>query len=161
MPLPLECFSHGGWHIALSSLEDLAALETKWIELQSQAECSFFQSWGWVSSWIGALPPRLRPQALEVRLDDRVVGLALLGGQKIWRYGVVPSNALFVTETGSRQFDCLTVEHNGFLVESGLSQAVLLGGRSGFAKFRLPLASCVLIRTGPDLLSDIPSGVQL
>jgi len=128
MPLPLECFSHGGWHIALSSLEDLAALETKWIELQSRAECSFFQSWGWVSSWIGALPPRLRPQTLEVRLDDRIVGLALLGSQKIWRYGIVPSNALFVTETGSRQFDCLTVEHNGFLVESGLSKAVLLEG---------------------------------
>lgn len=141
MPAPLECFNdsdHGGWHIILSSLEDLAAVETKWIELQSRAACSFFQSWGWVSSWIGALPPRLRPQALEVRLDDRLVGLALLGNQKIWRYGVIPSNALFVTETGHRQFDCLTVEHNGFLAESGLSVAVVREGISGLVKLRLP-----------------------
>ena len=141
MPLPLECFNnsdHGGWHITLSSPEDLAALETKWIELQSRSACSFFQSWGWVSSWIGALPSRLRPQVLEIRLDDRLVGLALLGNQKNWRYGVIPSNALFVTETGNRQFDCLTVEHNGFLVESALSVAVVREGISALVKLRLP-----------------------
>ena len=160
MPLPLECFNHGGWHITLSSLEDFAALEKKWIELQSRAECSFFQSWGWVSSWIGALPPRLRPQALEVRLDDRVVGLALLGNQKIWRYGVVPSNALFVTETGSRQFDCLTVEHNGFLVESGLSKAVLLEGISGLTKLRLPWDELFLSGIVQDGLADYLESAQ-
>jgi len=141
MPLPLECTNdsdHGAWRITLSSLEDLAAVEEKWIELQSRTECSFFQSWGWLSSWIGALPQRLRPRALEVRLDDRLVGLAFLGNRKMWRYGIVPSNALFVSETGDPQFDSLTVEHNGFLVESGLSGAVVRQGISGLVKLQLP-----------------------
>lgn len=140
MPLPLESFSQselGSWHIRLSSLEDLATVEQKWIDLESRSECSFFQSWGWIGSWIGALPPRLRPRFLEVSLDGRFVGLALLGNHNIWRHGLIPSNALFVSESGHRQFDSLTVEHNGFLVESALSVAVLREAIAGLTKLAL------------------------
>src|SRR4051794_35516082 len=97
----VECVNQsdlGTWHVRLSSLEDLSELEAKWIELQSRSECSFFQSWGWVGSWIAALPPKFWPKTCEVRLDNRLVGLALLGNHKVWRYGIIPSNGLFVTQ---------------------------------------------------------------
>jgi CelD/BcsL family acetyltransferase involved in cellulose biosynthesis len=163
MPLPLEWSSnsdHGTWHITLSSLENLAALEQKWIELQSRTACSFFQSWGWVGSWIRALPSRLRPRALEVRLDDRLVGLAVLGNKKIWRYGVIPSNALLVTETGDDQRDRLTVEHNGFLVESGLSGAVVREGISALVNMRLPWDEMFVSGIVQDRLPDYLDGAQ-
>lgn len=127
-----------GWHVTLSTLEDRVALEANWVALQSRALCSFFQSWGWVGSWIETLPRELRPHVVEVRLDGRLVGLALLGQRRTWRYGIIPSRGLFLSETGERQIDCLTVEHNGFLVDSALSLAVVREAVSGLAKLRAP-----------------------
>ena len=161
--VPLEDFNDSevtGWHVRLSSSEEVGALEAKWTELQSRATCSFFQSWGWVGSWIQALPPHLRPRSLEVRLDDRLVGLALLGNHKIRRHGLVRSNGLFVTETGNRQFDCLTVEHNGFLVENGLSAAVIHEGISGLVKLRLPWDELVLSGVVKNGLAAYLDGAQ-
>lgn len=128
----------GRWHFRLSSVEDSAALEAQWTELQCRATCSFFQSWGWIGNWVDALPPHVRPRVFEVRLDDRVVGLALLGHQTVWRHRILPSNALFVSETGDPEFDCLTVEHNGFLVDRASSATTVREATSGLVKLKLP-----------------------
>jgi CelD/BcsL family acetyltransferase involved in cellulose biosynthesis len=119
------------WRVSLSVIEDLQSLERKWTALEPNASCSFFQSWGWIGSWVGALPIRLRPKLLEVWLGDRVVALALLGNQEIRRHRLISSNAFFIAETGDRCFDCLTVEHNGFLLDSKLSAEAL---RQGIAR---------------------------
>jgi CelD/BcsL family acetyltransferase involved in cellulose biosynthesis len=121
----------GALRVSLSVIEDLDSLERKWTALETNAACSFFQSWGWIGSWIGGLPVRLRPQLLEVWVEDRIVGLALLGNQKIRRHRLISSNALFVAETGDRCFDCLTVEHNGFLIDSTVSVEVLRESLAG------------------------------
>ena len=107
----------GSWRVALLSLEDVRALEAKWTDLQKRSACSFFQSWGWVGTWITTLPEADRPRILEVRLGERLVGLGLLGRGKWRRHRVIGSNALFLTETGQNQYDCLTVEHNGLLLD--------------------------------------------
>jgi hypothetical protein len=54
-----------------------------------------------------------------------VVGLGFIGRTRIWRGKLIPSNALFLHETGESIYDSLTIEHNGFLVERGLEESVL------------------------------------
>jgi CelD/BcsL family acetyltransferase involved in cellulose biosynthesis len=124
------------WNVTLSPLGDPAALEAKWLALQTRVSCSFFQSWGWLGSWIEALPEPLRPHVLEVRLDGELAGLALLGCHHTWRHGMIPSKRLLLSETGDERFDCLTVEHNGFLIDGALSTATLREGLSGLVKLR-------------------------
>jgi len=94
-----RCFNHGGWHIALSSLEDLAALEKKWIELHSEPNARSF-SHGWVSSGLEPLPPRF--DLLELRLERSGRGRRPARGiKKLAAMEVVPSNAGVVTRDGT------------------------------------------------------------
>ncbi len=150
----------GHWRFRLSSLEDSPALQEQWTELQSRADCSFFQSWGWIDNWIGALPPRLRPRPFEVRLDDRLVGLALLGRRTLWRRGILPSNALFVSETGDPEFDCITVEHNGFLVDRALSATIVQEATSGLAALKLPWDELFISGVARDHVEDYVHGAR-
>ena len=124
----------GPWRVALSSIDGIDLLEQKWAALERKCACSFFQSWGWVGTWLACLPASHRPRALEVFLDDRLVALALLGTQDVRRHGIISSNALFVTETGDAEFDCLTVEHNGFLVDASIANEVVKEAISCLAK---------------------------
>jgi CelD/BcsL family acetyltransferase involved in cellulose biosynthesis len=121
------------WRVVLSSIDSVESLERKWTALERRSTCSFFQSWGWIGTWLACLPASRRPQVLEVLFDGTVVGLALLGKSEIRRHGFISSNALFVTETGDSDFDCLTVEHNGFLVDDSISTEVLRQGISWLA----------------------------
>jgi CelD/BcsL family acetyltransferase involved in cellulose biosynthesis len=118
----------------LSPLGDIRVLEAKWVELQSRAACSFFQSWGWVGSWLAMLDQQDLPRVLETRMNDRLVGLGLIGNRKIRRHHLIHSTALFVSETGNPKLDCLTVEHNGLLVDKAVTGAAVRETISRLAK---------------------------
>jgi CelD/BcsL family acetyltransferase involved in cellulose biosynthesis len=104
---------------------NLPEIERLWLDLQERSDCSYFQSWGWIGSWLQAVLPHQAPQLLEVTCEGRVVALGMLGRHDILRRGIVRSRQLYVAETGNPAIDALTVEHNGFLIERGLGSAVL------------------------------------
>lgn len=128
MPLPYESIEGhdiGGLQFRLRAPGDLEALGERWRALEARARCSFFQSWGWIGTWLDALPPDERPFLLEVRRKRHDVALGLLGRRKVRRHGLLPSAALFLSQTGKPALDSLTVEHNGFLIEEASYGAIV------------------------------------
>jgi CelD/BcsL family acetyltransferase involved in cellulose biosynthesis len=96
-------------HYTLGPAPEATALRAIWRTLEARAEGSFFQSWGWVGTWYAALP-RTTPVLLFTAIcHGETICLALLVRKGSRRH--------FVTETGERSLDGLTIEHNGMLVD--------------------------------------------
>src|SRR5260221_1258687 len=96
-------------HYTLEPAPEATALGAIWRTLEGRAEGSFFQSWGWVGTWYAALP-RSTPVLLFTaasRGETSCLGLLVRKGRR--RH--------FLTETGDRSLDELTIEHIGLLVD--------------------------------------------
>ena len=115
--------------IALEPIVDADALAPLWLELEDRSQCSFFQSWGWIGTWLRILPPDVRPRLLSARNGDRIVALGVLIHNRRWRHGLLRSCGLYLNETGDPALDHLTIEYNGILVDpnaerTGLKQCI-------------------------------------
>jgi CelD/BcsL family acetyltransferase involved in cellulose biosynthesis len=110
--------------VALERRTDAAA---EWQALEARVDCSFFQSWGWVGTWLEALPESVRPEMLRITLGGETRGFGLLMHAARRRHGLIRSRTLFVQETGVPALDCLTVEHGGLLAGSADLGAVIEG----------------------------------
>ncbi len=109
----------------LEAISNPDALGAMWLDLQRRADCSFFQSWAWIGGWLRCLPPGLDRRALVVSRDDDVVGLGVLVANRRRRYGVVPSAALFLNETGDPGVDPISLEYNGILADRRCAGSVV------------------------------------
>jgi len=100
----------------ISSAMSLAELESAWLELERRASPHFFLSWDWIGCWIAETG--LRPAVLIGRLDDRIVLLGVLAPSS--RRDVLPItvHGLQLHAIGDLQHDIITIEYNGFLVDS-------------------------------------------
>ena len=122
--------------VALAPVTDRAAVGRLWQDLEPRADCSYFQSWAWIGTWLDVLPDGVRPHLLVARAGGEVVGLGILCHHVVTRHGWLRSRAAFLHETGNPDLDCLTVEHNGFLVdrtrgpeiERAMLQTLVTGG---------------------------------
>lgn len=110
--------------IELGALPPLAELEADWRRLESRAEPSFFTSWSWIGCWLETLPSERHPQLLRASQDGRSVGLALLTRQPRQRFGLPFCDSWHLHATGDMLYDTLTIEHNGFLLESAQADQV-------------------------------------
>src|SRR5512134_818617 len=111
--------------VSLGPLTDLAALERDWLGLQPRSDHSFFQSWTWIGCWLTMLPASIRPLVLCAIRGGRVVGLGVFVPHRTIRHGFVVSNGLYLHETGRAEFDQLSIEHNGLLVDREGANAIL------------------------------------
>ena len=113
------------WAISLNPVSDLDALEADWRDLAQRTRPSFFLTWGWIGSWLQALPSDISPLVLRIRLNERTVGLATLTSSQQRRNGFVRSTILNFNETGNAALDGITVEHNDVLMEAGLESEIV------------------------------------
>jgi CelD/BcsL family acetyltransferase involved in cellulose biosynthesis len=127
--------SHAGWTVRLEPFTPTEQLQAAWTDLQSRSECSYFQSWGWVSAWAAGIEPG-RLEVLRVDFEERPVALALLGHRLLRRHKIVPSRALLLFESGIAASDAVTMEHNGWLIERGREPEALAHALSGLRKAR-------------------------
>jgi CelD/BcsL family acetyltransferase involved in cellulose biosynthesis len=102
-----------GVRVTVSSDVDFAALEAQWRDLERRADPSFFQSW----TWTGCLAAErfADPVLVEAHEDGRTVALALFNRR---------GETLYLGESGDPALDCVYIEFNGVLTESG-REAVL------------------------------------
>ncbi len=99
-------------------------VERIWQSLEATARSSYFLSWGWIQSWLAALPAHERP-ALAVIEDAGIPQAAFfLAQRKVRRNLVIPSNALYFNATGSPRLDELGIEHNGMLAAPGARRSL-------------------------------------
>lgn len=111
--------------VTLEPLTDVEGLGAPWRELEARADCSFFQSWTWIGSWLKALPDSTALSVLTAKDAGTVVGLCVLGRRFARRHGFVGVRGWFLNETGDPALDTLTVEHSGVLAQRGIERAVL------------------------------------
>lgn len=110
--------------IELVPVPPTAALAGEWRRLEDRSDASFFVSWSWIGCWLQTLPDTVDLRLLRASIGGATVGLGLLAPWRERRHGIVWSRTLRLHATGRPQFDVLTVECNGFLVERGSGSTV-------------------------------------
>ena len=107
-----------GYQVTSSLVGNPRELEKEWCDLQARADCSYFQSWGWIGTWLEQLTEDLHPKAFRVSCNDRLIGLGLLVDRDIKRRLLIPVKVLLLNEYpfGRRN---MVIEYNGLLVERG------------------------------------------
>jgi CelD/BcsL family acetyltransferase involved in cellulose biosynthesis len=96
-----------------------ARVEPIWRALEAAARPSYFLTWGWITTWLAALPVSALPRLAVIRRDGSVVAACFLGRRRQLRRGVIPSRALYLNTTGVNRLDELCVEHNAVLCAPG------------------------------------------
>ena len=114
-----------GLQVTLERVSRRSDIEGVWLDLERRSDCSFFQSWGWISCWLNHLPEGLNPWVLIVSTGREVVGLGVLIGLQEVRHAFVRSNSLYLNETGNPEVDPITLEYNGFLADRRFAGTVV------------------------------------
>jgi CelD/BcsL family acetyltransferase involved in cellulose biosynthesis len=113
-------------NVSVGSVADFATLERKWRDLEVRSNPSFFQSWTWTGCLVEERFPD--PVLVEASENGRTVALALFNRR---------GRTLFLGQTGDPVLDCIYIEFNGVLAESGreagLTVACLRAARDGCA----------------------------
>jgi len=104
-------------------IDQPAAIEPEWLDLQSRAECSYFQSWGWIGTWLEQIAVDLQPILVNVLLDERRIGMGLFVPCEIKRHIIIHTRAMFLHEYPYDGMN-MVIEYNGLLAERGHEQAV-------------------------------------
>lgn len=98
--------------------EDLGRI---WRDLEVRSDAPFFLSWDWIGSWI--MESATKPHVLIGRVDGRIVLLGALVQSA--RHSTLPFlvNGLRLHTLGDHGHDVITIEYNGFLVDSAWGDA--------------------------------------
>jgi CelD/BcsL family acetyltransferase involved in cellulose biosynthesis len=99
----------------LAPIESQPALESTWRAMAARVQPSFFLSWGWIGSWLAILPDDLKPLLLTARRGGASIGLAIATTRTIRQTLRATATGLHLNSTGDPRWDCISIEHNGFL----------------------------------------------
>jgi CelD/BcsL family acetyltransferase involved in cellulose biosynthesis len=110
--------------VRLLPLDDPAALEKDWLDLQERSEHSFFQSWGWEGCWLHHVPEGREPLRFEARADGKLVALGVGGMYRHRRRGFVVARRFGLRQIGVRALDEMALEQNGLLIDRSAAALV-------------------------------------
>ena len=112
-----------GYRAESCAIKNLDEIRQEWESLQQRADCSFFQSWGWIGTWLELLVNDLEPVLIKIWFEDEIVGMGVFVPRQISRRGVFHSSAMFLHEY---PFDSrnMVIEYNGYLADKEHEQAV-------------------------------------
>lgn len=113
-----------GFSVNFNLVTQPSMIQQQWLDLQARSECSYFQSWGWVNSWLDKVVADQQVLMLQVCSGQELVGLGLFVPAEISRRMIIRrSKALYLNEY---PFDGknMVIEYNGILAARGFEQAV-------------------------------------
>jgi CelD/BcsL family acetyltransferase involved in cellulose biosynthesis len=84
-----------------------------WCALEAVSRPSYFLSWGWVETWLDALPASVPVTLYVARRAGAPIAAFFLGARTQWRHRVLPSRTLHLNQTGDRAYDEICIEYNG------------------------------------------------
>ena len=113
------------YHVESCSIECPEDIEQEWCDLQKYADYSYFQSWGWIGTWLYQIAIDLQPVVIKVWLNGRLVGIGLFVSRDIKRRAIFYSRAMLLNEY---PFDGrnMVIEYNGMLAAKGHEDAVYI-----------------------------------
>ena len=109
------------FRFSLWPIEELHTLGILWRRLEKGSETSFFVSWSWIGTWLKCLPKNICPMLLRVTRGEETVAAAIVVKRQENRRGLLKVRQAVLNGTGEPEFDCITIEHNGFVGASGQS----------------------------------------
>ena len=101
--------------LAVEPIESRPALEREWAAFEGRVPAGFFLSSAWIGAWLATLPPWLRLYRVAARRGRNVVGLAVIVANPLRSLLRAPSRGVVLNATGDDRWDCIAIEHNGFL----------------------------------------------
>ncbi len=101
-------------------------VESIWRELEARSGRSFFLSWAWIGTWLATLPAEFRPFLVSAREGGRVAGLAVALANTVRQRLRAKVPGLHLNSTGDPRWDCIAIEHNGFLCDAR-EEGIILG----------------------------------
>ncbi len=112
-----------GYRTESCTIKQSGDIEKDWLVLQQRASHSYFQSWGWIETWLNQIAIDLQPVAVKVWFDERLVGIGLFVSKDIKRRIIFHSRAMFLNEY---PFDGrnMVIEYNGLLAAKEHENAV-------------------------------------
>lgn len=106
--------------VPLATVPELPEL---WQSLERESDCSFFQSWIWMGTWINTVADRRSLIVFECRRKGVLLGLGLLGAGTVKRRAFVRSRQLVLGESATDAHN-VQVECNELLSRRGDEKAV-------------------------------------
>lgn len=104
-------------------IETLQDIKQEWIDLQQRSDCSYFQSWGWIGTWLEHVAIDLQVDVVKVWSNKSLIGIGLFIPKDIKRRKIFSSRAMFLNEYPFEGRN-MVIEYNGLLAEKGLEEAV-------------------------------------
>ncbi len=104
------------WKVVITRNEPLSSIETDWIRIERESDCSFFLSWGWIGTWLCVFQPSV--SIVRLYCHQELVGIGALSPVQKRQFGIRPYPAQVLNETGDPTLDLVTLEHNGLLVST-------------------------------------------
>jgi hypothetical protein len=98
-------------------------IKQEWLDLQDRSDCSYFQSWGWIGTWLEQIAIDLKPIAVKVWSDNTLVGIGLFVSKNIKRHIIIGSKAMFLNEYPFEGKN-MVIEYNGLLAARDNEKAV-------------------------------------
>jgi CelD/BcsL family acetyltransferase involved in cellulose biosynthesis len=86
-----------------------------WCGLEALSRPSYFLSWGWVETWLDALPASAPITLYVARRAGAPVAAFFLGARTQWRHHVLPSRGLHLNQVGDGAYDEICIEYNGMV----------------------------------------------
>lgn len=86
-----------------------------WCGLEATSRPSYFLSWGWVETWLDALPPSAPITLYVARRAGAPIAAFFLGARTQWRHRVLPSRGFHLNQTGDAAYDEICIEYNGMV----------------------------------------------
>jgi len=104
------------YSVNLTPFKHSGELKEEWLDLEQRADCPFFLSWTWISSWLEVNAPCCH--ILRVSFDGQLVGLGLITRSDLSAFNRFPSSRIHLHQMGNTTQDQVWTEYNGFLYDS-------------------------------------------
>ncbi|MDH5764700.1 MAG: GNAT family N-acetyltransferase [Gammaproteobacteria bacterium] len=109
------------YHVETIKLKSIEDIKEDWLNLQERANCSYFQSWGWIGTWLKIVANDLTPILIKIISDDVTVGMGVFVSKNIKRHQVIKSEAVYLNECPFNGRN-MVIEYNGLLLAKGHEQ---------------------------------------
>ncbi len=111
------------YFLDLSVISDLDGLRQDWQQLEQESDCSYFQSWGWIGTWLQEVVNDLRCEVIRVYDKKTLVAVGVLAKTTVHRVGRLDSRKLFLNEVPADNRN-MVIEYNGLLVKRGYERNI-------------------------------------
>ena len=119
--------------LMVAPVESRVALEIEWTAFAERVSAGFFLAPEWIGTWLATLPPALRLYRAAAHRGRALVGLAILVVNPLRPLLRAPSLGTHLNATGDGRWDCIAIEHNGFLAAPADQPALIAALGEWFA----------------------------